>query len=415
METDAPGSSLSKRNYILLTIALFLSMAAMGLADNVKGPALPRIQDEFTLTELHLGIMLAANGIGYLTACLYTAALANKIGMKACLVISLAIVTGAGVSVSLSPGFAALLISLFFLNLSFGMMDISISVLGARIFTKKTGTMLNLMHLCYGAGAIVSPVISARIMVTYYGDMILGWRNAYLILLSFAIIPVIPAILGRMNKQDKGEKSKGYAKLLRRPTLWFVTLAIAFGTACEVGVTSWLAIFLEKAYSFTAEQAAVRLTLYFVCFTVARLGFGPLIDKFGLINSLIFFSGASGVLIATGVLIGVSGTPILILAGLMTAPIFPTAIAVTAKLFADEVDKAMTVMLTVFGIFLAPAHFTVGGIINYVRTLMTGYSGEVEARIAYSAGYLLIGLFGFISFAATLFLRMKQKKAGTLV
>lgn len=45
--------SVSK-NYILLLIVMFGGFLVFGFSENVKGPALPRMQSEFTLDEMRL-------------------------------------------------------------------------------------------------------------------------------------------------------------------------------------------------------------------------------------------------------------------------------------------------------------------------------------------------------------------------
>ena len=90
---DSPLSpSGQRRNYVLLTMAVFASFAIFGFSDSARGPALPRIQAEFNLTELHIGLLLTLSTVGYLIACSYNAALAKIIGIKTCMVAALCII-----------------------------------------------------------------------------------------------------------------------------------------------------------------------------------------------------------------------------------------------------------------------------------------------------------------------------------
>jgi len=43
-----------------------------GISENVKEPAIPRIQLDFKFKEVHLRLLLALNSLGYLLACGYT-------------------------------------------------------------------------------------------------------------------------------------------------------------------------------------------------------------------------------------------------------------------------------------------------------------------------------------------------------
>jgi len=390
-------------------------MAILGLTDNIKGTTLPRIQDEFQLTELHLGIILAINAIGYLAACTFTTALARKIGIKTCLAAGCALIIASGIFICFSPGFATLLCAFFILNLGFGMIDIAAAVIAAKIFTKNTGTMMNLSQFFYGAFATLSPIVSTGLMAARFSDVIFGWRYTYLILLCFAFIPAIPALLGRMKKQSGDKAGSGYMKVFKKPAFWLLTLILAFSAACEVGMASWHVSFLEKAYSFTGEQAALRLSLYFICFTAARLVLGPLIDRIGLITSLAICTSFAGTVIIAGIVAGEPGTPLLFISGIGVALTYPTTIAVIPKLFPDVIDEAITVILTCMSIVIVPANFLVGGVINNTRRLLADLPAETGIRMAYSAGFLVLGLCSFCAFAFTLVLRARQKKTGNLV
>jgi MFS family permease len=155
--------------------------------------------------------------------------------------------------------------------------------------------------------------------------------------------------------------------------------------------------------------------LFFVCFTLARLLLGPIIDRIGFINSLAIVTAFTGVIITAGVLLGEQGSMLLVFAGAGVSPIFPTVMAVIAKLFADEIDLAMTSIITAMGIIMMPANLLIGGIINHARVAFSDGYGDAGIRMAYAAGFLFMALCSFGSFVFTMLLRRRQRKAGHLV
>ena len=409
------SSSQKRRDYILFTIATFAAFAVYGLYGHVKGAALPRIQDELDITELQLGLLLAVNAFGYLITCTFTAAIAKIISIKNCMIAALVLVCISGVFISMSKSFPALLAAYFVTSLGNGMLEVSLSIITATTFKKNTGRMMNFAHFFYGLGAIFGPVLSAGLMTARIGGEALGWRRMYLVVFSLALIPAIPAILGRMEKRAQSEVKARYSAILRNPTMWLIVAIFTFGSICEMGVGSWFVNFLEKAYQYTTEEAAFRLTLFFVCFTAARLILGPLIEKIGYLNATVLGTAFCGVMITVGVLTGEKGTVLLIIAGVGVAPVYPTMMAVMAKLFADDIDHVMTAVLTITGAILIAGDFMLGGIVYLSRQIFTGIYGEAGVGRAYSTGYLFLGLCCFIACAFTIVLRSKQKKAGRLV
>ena len=74
---------LSKKiNYIILTIAIFLGFLMFGFSENIKGPAIPKIQSDFFINEMQIGMLLSLNSIGYLLACTYSGWLTRKNRIK---------------------------------------------------------------------------------------------------------------------------------------------------------------------------------------------------------------------------------------------------------------------------------------------------------------------------------------------
>ena len=408
----SPGKN---RNSILFTVAIFATLFIYGFCEAMKGPALPRIQADFGITEFQLGLLLATNSLGYLIACSFTASLSRKISIKVCLITALIIVAASGVLICFSPSYAILVLSFFILNLGNGMLEVSQGVIAATTFTKNTGAMMNLAHFFYGAGSIFSPIVTTSLMAARFGGQILSWRYAYLIVLSWALVPAIPAIIGRLNKRDGEIKKSGFVSILKKPTFWLVVLVLVLGSVFEMGVGAWFVNFLEKAYSYTSEQAAMRLTLFFVCLTLTRLFLGPAIDKIGLINSLAIVTAFAGIMTVTGVLCGEPGTVLLVIAGVGIAPLYPTIMAVVAKLFSDEIDYAMSVMMTVMGMFMIFANLLLGGIVQLTRMIFTDSHGEAGVGMAYSTGYLFLGICCFGAFVFAMILRSRQKKAGNLI
>jgi len=416
MENNNPhDGAINKRNYILLTIAIFMSFAIFGLSEGIRGPAIPRIQAEFLLTELHLGLLLAIGSTGYLFACTLTAKLAKKIGIRQCHILGLVLISLSGVSIFFAPNFATVLIGFFLMHIGFGSLDITTGVLSAKIFTKNTGTMMNLTHFAFGAGAVFAPIISTSIMTAQFADSVASWRYVYLIALAFALVPVIPLLLGRLNSTKHSSGKSGYKTMLKNPSIWLVTMVLFFGLIAESGIASWLVAYLESSYAFTSERAALFLTLYFVSFTATRLVLGPFIDKLGFINSLAIATAFAGIMILLGVAFGSRGSFLIVLSGIGVAPIFPTVMAIIAKLFSDTIEVAMTTILTLIGALVVPANFLVGGVINQSRIFFTASHGEAGITMAFSIGFILFGLACFVSCVFILILRHRQKKAGKLV
>ena len=400
---------------IVLTVCIFAAMAVLGLSDNLRGAALPRIQFDFDVSEFHIGLILATNSLGYLIACAYTARLSGKIGIRVCLAISLLLMVIAGVMISQAHFFLFLLLSFFVLNLGCGMMDVSANVIISSVYSRNIGTMMNLTHFFYGAGAIFSPMIAVWLMFSTIGGQELGWRYMYLIVLSIALIPAMLALFTRMTA-DVGEKKKrGFLAMLKDRNLCLVIVIITLGCIAEAGIAAWLIAYLERAHYFESDRAALALTAFFVVYTATRLLAGPLIDKIGVVNSLILMTGIATVMLVSGVLLGISGVPLLITAGIGIAPIYPTVMAALSKLYPERIDIAISVVVTVMGIVLVPANLVIGAIITVSRSAFTAAGIEAATLYAYSAGIMFMAICGLGAALAAIFLRKGLMRSNQLI
>ena len=406
-------SKTNKKNIILLVV-LFVSMIFLGIVDNVRGPALPRIQSDFDITAFHLGLIMAMSSTGYLVASAFTAMLGRRIGMTSCLVCSLAIIALTGVFLSVTPGFVFLLFAFMVLHIGSGMLDVSLNIIAGSAFTENISSRMNVIHCFYGVGAIFAPVISTSVMMVRFSEQLYGWRVMYLIVMSWAIVPAALAIISRYKLKPGNKKSDGYAKLLRMPKLWLLVATLTLGLISEVGIASWIVIYLERAHDFAPDRAALFLTFYFICFTAARLLMGPLIDKFGIVNSIILFTSLSGTLVVSGVLLGAPGAPVILAAGFAIAPLFPTIMAALSKLFYAEVDRAMTAVITAMGALLIPANLLIGAIIQISRQAFAPGHGDDAIRLAYSTGFVFIGFASFLAATVAIVLRRRLKRDGEL-
>ena len=314
----------TKKQNTILFILLFAGMLFLGIIDNIRGPALPRMQMDFDVSAFQLGLIPAFSAVGYLAASAFTAELGRKIGMKSCVLLAFAAIVLTGVFIAFTPGFGFLLFALFALNVGAGVLDVSIQIIAGSTFTENVGSKMNMTHFFYGLGGIFAPMVSTSIMMARFGESLTGWRLMYLIVLSWAIVPAALTVFSKFNNLTTGKKSGGYAKLLKMPKLQLLVATLTIGLIAESGIAVWFVIYLERALDFAPERAALFLTLYFICFTASRLLMGPFIDKIGIVNSLMVLTSFCGVLVVSGVLLGAPGAPLIVAAGIGIAPLFPT-------------------------------------------------------------------------------------------
>jgi MFS family permease len=405
-----------KLNYILVLFVVFGGFLIFGFSENIKGPAIPMMQADFHLNEGQLGMLLALNSLGYLVACSFTSALSRRIGIRWTGIAAFASITIAGVLMYASKSYATLSASYFLMYIGNGMLEIGLAIMAARIFVKNTGTMMNLAHFFYGLSSIVAPLIAASMMGWGASGSVLGWRGMYVIILSLAVLPIIPSIWSKFPEDNHEPAERiSYGMLLRDPIAWLIVAILSFGVVSELAVGSWLVNFLEKAYGWSTTSASGMLSLFFLFFTFARLFLGPITDRIGYTLSVMIFAALSGLCTIAAILIGDPGAILFAIAGAGIAPIYPTVMAMITKRYPKGTDTAITFTVTLMGVASVIGNLFIGYLIEFVQGLFEGDNMERGRILGLQAGYGFIALMAILCSACCMYLFLLLRRRGELI
>lgn len=400
------------KTYILQLSVIFVGFIIFGFSENIKGPAIPRIQFEFMLSEAQLGSLLALNALGYLIACSFTAFLTRLWGIKRIMVIAFGSMALSGVLIFLSQQYAMFSASYFLMYIGNGMLEIGLAVLGARIFVRNTGMMMNLSHGFYGLSSVVAPLIAAGLMKVHIGDYLLDWRGMYLVMLLLSVIPIVLTLFSRFPGDDiKQEERLPFKTLLKDPVLWLMVLILTFGVVSELAVGGWLVNFLEKAYGWETISASGMLSAFFLCFSFARIILGAVTDKIGYVLSLVIFSSISAICTFIAIFGGEQVAFLFAASGVGIAMIYPTVMAFLAKRYPTGADAAVTVTVTLMGVGSVIGNYVIGLVSELVKHAVGADTFEGLLR-GLQAGYSVIGLCAALCAASgiVLFVYLSRRK-----
>ncbi|WP_372631083.1 sugar MFS transporter [Cohnella sp.] len=407
-----------KRNDWLLLLVVFGGFLVFGFSENVKGPAIPRMQADFSLNETQLGMLLAFNSLGYLVACSFTGALSGRIGIKRTGIIAFASMAVSGVLLYVSANYVHLSASYFLMYIGNGMLEIGLAIMAARIFTKNTGAMMNLSHFFYGLSSAVAPIVAASMMGWNVFGGELGWRGMYLIMLSLSLLPILPSLMAKFpgdGGEEQGERLT-LKSVSKDPVAWLIVLVLSLGVVSELAVGGWLVNYLEKAYDWSTGAASRMLSIFFVFFMGARLFLGPVTDKIGYTLSIILMSAFSGLCSLAAIVIGEPGAILFAVAGIGIAPIYPTVMAIIAKRYPRGTETAITFTVTLMGIACVIGNLLIGVIIDGARKLFgAGKEAKESLTLGLQAGYGFIALLALLCSASCIVLYVYLRRRNELV
>lgn len=378
--------------YAMQLATIFIGFVIFGFSENIKGPAIPRIQFDFMLNESELGTLLALNSLGYLIACSFTAYLTKVWGIKWVTVAAFASMAISGILISVSQYYPMFSASYFLMYIGNGMLEIGLAILSARIFVKNTGMMMNLTHGFYGLSSTVAPLMATGLMKVTIAGHELDWRGMYMAVLLLSVIPIVMAMFSSFPGEDAPHENRiSLRDLMKDRVLWLTVLVLTFGVVSELAVGGWLVNFLEKAYDWGTVNASGMLSIFFLCFALARLLLGPLTDRIGFVLSLVIFSGFSALCTFAAVLGGESVAFLFAASGIGIAMIYPTVMAFIAKRYPQDSDMAITFTVTLMGLGSVIGNYLIGGVTELVKRTV-GEDSPTSLLRGLQAGYGFIGL-----------------------
>ncbi|MCI3926222.1 MFS transporter [Paenibacillus sp. TRM 82003] len=363
----------------MLLAVVFFGYLAFGVSENIKGPAFPRIQEDFGISELQIGFVLSLNSVGFLLAASFSGLLVNRIGLRAACFLAFGGMAVSGVLLGGSNAYLPFAASFFVLNLWNGLLEISLALLSARIFTKNTGLMMNLSHFFYGLSSTGAPLAATYLMGwSFTGGNPLGWQGMFVVMMALCLVPALPVAAAKFPPAANGgaDAPSSWRMYAKDPIAWYVVIVLSLGVTAELAVGGWLVIYLEKMYSWSNARASGMLAAFFLCFMLARLLLGAVTDKLGYVRSIVLFSALSGLCTCAAVLAGEPAAFLFALSGAGIAMVYPTLMAFVARRFEGRSDAAITFTVTMVGLFGIAGNLLIGAVVEW---------------FGYHAGYLTIG------------------------
>lgn len=313
-----------------LMVVYFLGFLYLGMGIGLTGPTVPYLAEQVGVHLDTISYVFIASSIGGILGALVGARGFDRwAGHK---IMGVAILFSAVFKflIPLTSNFLLLLPLFFFLVFSHITYDTGGNTLLIWWWGKKVGPYMNAMHLMFGVGAILSPLLVAQtlkmtgeIRWAYWGIALLGIP---LSLLIFSLpSPEIPA----KENGENGEMQHGQMTLI-----WLFVLLFVLYVGGEVGFSNWVYTYATKTGLANSIQAAYLTSLFWGGLTIGRLISIPLLTRFRIEQMLwVSVLGAIGsaalmLLIPPSIWVGAA------LLGLSYASIFPLTVSWAASTMA---------------------------------------------------------------------------------
>ena len=338
-------------------IISYASLFVFGLTENIRGPLFPEVLKQFGVSNSLGSMMYVLSSIsGLITSfgCRHLLRKYNRLIVlqSGCLGLIIALL-----GLAFAPNFSVFLGSSVLFGLSMGVIGLIPNILvplGTTPATKQR--MLAGLHTMYGVASLISPMFAALIQ-TSGGN----WRTTF----AFAAIGPLSLLIYSLSASHRNLHtvkivSKEDYKLNRskniKPQL-YLALMLSFTVAAELMVSTRLALYMQQVHNYSMEHASIYVSYFFVAMMAGRFLFtvvpfktsAPRLLQISLVLTALFFG------------LGFYVHPLfLALTGFSVAPFYPLAISWISSEFPEDIDTAVTYMMSMDAVMLITMQIGIG-------------------------------------------------------
>lgn len=321
--------------------------------------------------------------VGFLIATLITGILADRFGLKIVFILAgFALAFGVGGYSSLSAPFL-LGASLFIIGLGLGAFELGPNAVIVSLYHEQKGLYLNLMAVMHGLGSMIAPLVAGYLL-----SIDTSWRTIYRLDLLLIVIFLAASVFLRFPKSEEKASLdfRAIPKVAFKHALPIYYVAMLFYVAAEIGLASWMVVYLQETRSMNETISNNYLAIFFGTMMLGRFLGSFFVKRIGYLQSIFIASLFATASIALGIF-----THLVIfipITGLFFSIIFPT---LTAAVSDAEQENMNTILGTLF---------TFSGIGGMIGPWLVAWSSKLFGlQIGFASTILMTGLtlvFAFI-------------------
>jgi len=328
----------------LLSYATFV---LVGIGAGGGGVLLLAQMTDYGVDRATIGITFFTGSAGYVLAALATGPLIHRFGVRIALAAGGGAYVVAGLYLATRPAFVVFVLVQLVTGFGVGILE---SVLNAYLAALPNATArLNRLHAFFGVGALIGPVLAARIVA------VAPWTVVWLVM-ALACVPLVAGFLvaypGRPapaaaaapaapaadpTADPAGPAARGLlGAAMREPGVLLGAAMLSVYVGLEIGVGNWVFSYLVQAHLLSESLAGYAVSGYWLGLTLGRFVISPVAEKTGVSTGAMIYGCLAGVIAAAG-LAWLSPTAAvtaiaLVLLGFFLGPIFPTTMSIAPRL-----------------------------------------------------------------------------------
>ena len=265
-------------------ISACLGMSFFGIAFIVMGSVLPSVTIKYSLDTVGASLLVTFLPIGILMGSLIFGPIVDRFGYKNLLIIS-SFITALGLfGLSYFDELIILRSCIFLIGFGGGILNGETNALVADIYDdKERGSMLSLLGVFYGAGALGIPLLLGTLSKLYSYEIILRWTSLFMLL----CIIYFATVHFPKPKHAQGFPVKKALSLIKEPVLIILSVILFFQSGLEGLFNNWTTSYLTANSQIHYDDVIFTLTFLVLGITLCRLVLSFLLKSVNQYNVLL--------------------------------------------------------------------------------------------------------------------------------
>jgi fucose permease len=316
----------------MLTLMQIAALAVAGMCHALLGSIKVPLARKLAIDEDRVGGLVSVFGITLIPMVLAAGFLVDSLGKQAVLAVGFHLLILSMIMLARLKSYPAALVAVLLLGTGWSALVNVLNVTtphaflsDAEIATRKAYAM-NLGDFIFGMGAFLTPILVAVVV----RRIRLEWT--FVILAALAVVPLLLGLgvnWERLVPEGSQTVAEGLGNLLSDPIVWLCCLAFFCHVPIEASVATWATTLMTNK-GVSDGRASVLLSVFWLTFMGSRLATALLLPK-GADMLLVTTMAALCIVFTLGIAFSRSGwftCAMVVAAGLILGPIFPTLIAI---------------------------------------------------------------------------------------
>lgn len=333
----------------------YLSMFALGVSDNARGPLFSDLLTYFKLSNWQGSFSFAVASAAGLIGNISSALLFKKFNLADTLSGALVVMAAGLLLMALSADFSIYILGAVFFGYSMGLMGVTQTLMiNESVEAAQQSKAMSGMHSVYGLSSLIAPLLAAQ-AAQIFGP----WQSAFFVVSGIAFFVALSSValkakpnfvVHEVLKDPSQAKSSTVA-------LFLMGGIFAFYVVAEILVSSRLALYMRTYFGMDLKDSSQYVSYFFVFLLIGRLIFALKAFRFSLRRQL----NISLVLSLIFLILGLQLHPFfLVLTGLTMAPFYPLSITYISERTGIRKRQFLTFAISFQSVCVISMHMGVG-------------------------------------------------------